>query len=339
MRDDLEAVLAQLQAAGKPAELLAAVDERGRRPLHIAAFRDLPHMCGLLLEHGASADSPAVETERGHRVAEDGSNQTALHLAAAGGHMEVVELLLRGGAAREAGTTTGKTAMHFAAEFGQLPVLRLLLRAAAPGDFAELMAADRDGWTALHYAAFGLHPEAVSTLLEAGPAAEGGLADVTDNYGCTAAVWAGHFPGLHDGSGKSAGSQPRGGGGPRRREAEPREAALAVWEVLREVPSTARTTLPETALPVGWGDPLGWTALLTAADSSPTLAAAWAGNVCGPSLASPTRGQVSCVVALLSLALAFPFSVCVCVCVSGAHDPKRRAISASNLAHLGCSCL
>ncbi|XP_020772993.1 ankyrin repeat domain-containing protein 66 [Boleophthalmus pectinirostris] len=64
----------------------------------------------------------------------DWSYKTPLHWAAAGGHTELVQLLLAHGARACLQTELGWTAAHFAAESGRLGVLRLLHVHHAPMD-------------------------------------------------------------------------------------------------------------------------------------------------------------------------------------------------------------
>ncbi len=72
---------------------------------------------------------------------------TALHIASARGHKEVVELLISMGSNLEAREETGRTPMHSASFRGQLPVVEVLL---AKG--AQVNAQTNDGKTALDWA-------------------------------------------------------------------------------------------------------------------------------------------------------------------------------------------
>jgi ankyrin repeat protein len=68
----------------------------------------------LLLEHRADVNAP------------DQSGETALHLAARGGHEAVVRLLLEYRADVNAPDQSGGTALHLAARGGHEAVVRLL---------------------------------------------------------------------------------------------------------------------------------------------------------------------------------------------------------------------
>lgn len=101
---------------------------------------------------------------------------TALDLAAAGGHETVVEILSNRGAEITAATARGRTALHRAAEHGHKAVVKLLLEKGA-----DIAAKDDRGATALHEAAGRGHEVVVMVLLEMG-------ADIAakDNRGGTA---------------------------------------------------------------------------------------------------------------------------------------------------------
>lgn len=81
--------------------------------------------------------------------AKDVNNETPLHFAAASGSKEVAELLLAEGAEVNAKSNGGRTPLHSAAISGFRDVTELLL---AKG--AEVNAKDGSGWTALHAAAY-----------------------------------------------------------------------------------------------------------------------------------------------------------------------------------------
>ncbi len=75
----------ELKASELNAHILTERDPRGRTPLMWSAFYGQTPTVALLLAHGADADARGDEEE------------TALHLAAAGGHHDVVKAMLRSG--------------------------------------------------------------------------------------------------------------------------------------------------------------------------------------------------------------------------------------------------
>ena len=91
------------------------------------------------------------------------SGFTALHAAAKGGHLVVVELLLeQPGVDVNAATDRGFTVLHITAGFGHMEILALLLR--QPG--LDLNVATHGGSTALHLSAGHGHLEVVTLLLQ-----------------------------------------------------------------------------------------------------------------------------------------------------------------------------
>ncbi|MFT7087385.1 MAG: ankyrin repeat protein [Rickettsiales bacterium] len=78
-----------------------------------------------------------------------GSGDTALHIAAQNGYLELVIALLTRGADVNLLTSNGWTALHFAAQRGYLEVVKILIRAKVNVN-AQGIAYHR---TALHYAA------------------------------------------------------------------------------------------------------------------------------------------------------------------------------------------
>ena len=91
------------------------------------------------------------------------SGQTPLSTAAAYGHTEVVDLLLRKGAGVDSHTQDGSTALHSAAAFGHTEIVDLLLR-----NGADVNARPKNDSTALHSAAFFGHAETAEHLLRNG---------------------------------------------------------------------------------------------------------------------------------------------------------------------------
>lgn len=112
----------------------------------------------------------------------NGEKRTALHLAAKGGHADVVALLLSNGAKVDAIDYRGQSALHLAARGGYYSACDRLLEAGADPNLA-----DSRGDTPLHSAAAGGHDEATRSILD-----HGGAADLKNQRGQTPADRAGH---------------------------------------------------------------------------------------------------------------------------------------------------
>ena len=125
----------------------------------------------------ALTDDPSLVGSR------DGSGYTPLHHAAIGGHAEVVEVLLEGGAKLDSIGSRGETALFLASSAGNAEVVELLAKAGADPNKASA-----DGKTPLHKAAMAGNAEVVEVLLAAG-------ADPTtkDRSGRTALEIAEHY--------------------------------------------------------------------------------------------------------------------------------------------------
>uniref|UniRef100_K7FN42 Uncharacterized protein n=1 Tax=Pelodiscus sinensis TaxID=13735 RepID=K7FN42_PELSI len=150
-----------------------ATDIHGQTPLHLAAENDHSEVVQFFLKHrpelvtsanvegstcahlAASKGSVAVIKELlkfnkvGATTARNKTNNsTPLHLAAAGGHCEVVTVLLQTGASAVEEDGEGMTAIHLAAKHGHLSVLEAL-----KGSVSLSIASTKTGFTALHVAA------------------------------------------------------------------------------------------------------------------------------------------------------------------------------------------
>jgi hypothetical protein len=140
----------------EPGITLELPDARGLPILHrLAVIGHLEALRFLLNEAGADVNQR--ETAYG---------QTALHLAASKGHVEVVELLLGAGADCLAlDNAGGWSAVHAAARGGHDETIAFLLER-GPVDYVNTRAANGD--TPLHRAAYWGHVSTVRTLLHAG---------------------------------------------------------------------------------------------------------------------------------------------------------------------------
>ncbi|BBN18397.1 hypothetical protein MPTK1_8g02160 [Marchantia polymorpha subsp. ruderalis] len=115
----------------------------------------------------------------------DEGGRTALHIAAAGGRVEMVQALLEAGAAVDVLSKTGQTALLEAVYMGHSDVVKSLLERGADTEVRNLM-----GWTAIHLAASWNHLDILSLLIE-----KGAQLEARDSEGRTAlhsAVTEGH---------------------------------------------------------------------------------------------------------------------------------------------------
>lgn len=109
----------------------------------------------------------------------DLTNTTALHTAAAQGHIEVVDFLLENGSSLVTiAKSNGKTVLHSAARNGHVEVIKALLSR----EPEISMRIDKKGQTALHMAVKGQNIEMVDELLKMNPS----LVNMVDAKGNTA---------------------------------------------------------------------------------------------------------------------------------------------------------
>lgn len=118
----------------------------------------------LLMEALQSPGCDVDATHLGH---------AAIHLAAKGGHVEAVTLLLQYGSDVHTRAANGATALHAAAEMNRTEVLALLL-----DESADLHATANRAATALHFAAFNGRLAATQLLV-----ARGAMVDAKDSEG------------------------------------------------------------------------------------------------------------------------------------------------------------
>ncbi|CAE7763718.1 ANK3 [Symbiodinium sp. CCMP2592] len=157
----LEAVVQALVNRADFADFMGTVDKDGFTAIHGAAFRGhLGCMQALLRSPLVSEDIIAasgsfdVPRPNGHwarEAAELYDMNTALHMAAATGRVEICQLLLiHGPSAANKVNRMGATALHMAAKGGFVTTVETLLGSTC---FSAVNARDARGFTALHWAA------------------------------------------------------------------------------------------------------------------------------------------------------------------------------------------
>ncbi|KAH6847019.1 putative ankyrin repeat-containing protein [Chaetomium sp. MPI-CAGE-AT-0009] len=149
-------------------------DEAGRTPLWWAAEYEHgaqlesrgPSGLTTLMRAAASGHKEARDFQ-GRTALRDNGESTALMLAAARGHAEVVKLLLSLGAAVESRDRSGQTPLSHASMSGHLEIVEVLLDAGA-----DVELKDDSGWTPLLWASGKGHASVVRLLLRSGASAE-----------------------------------------------------------------------------------------------------------------------------------------------------------------------
>ena len=106
----------------------ALADPCGRSPLHLAAQHGLVEVTKALLDARADPGASLPGTKAG-----------AIHLAASGGHTEVLALLLEAGVALESEDSQGHTPLMLAAVPGHLEATRFLVESGARLDVQDQM--------------------------------------------------------------------------------------------------------------------------------------------------------------------------------------------------------
>ena len=145
-----------------------AADADGNTPLHLAARSGAEACAEALLrppreareQGGPAAALPAKLVNLQNRAGE-----TCAHLAAKGGHGEVLRLLLWNGANVEAADgRRGRTALHFAAESGDEATVRALAQPRPLGCGANAASRDGEGRTPCQLALLGGHGDVADFL-------------------------------------------------------------------------------------------------------------------------------------------------------------------------------
>ncbi|MCJ1250247.1 hypothetical protein MMC30_007473 [Trapelia coarctata] len=131
---------------------IQAQDKKGRTPLHLAAWGDHQVAIRLLLDKGADIQ------------AQDKEGRTPLHLAVCRDNKAAIRLLLEKGADINVQDEAVGTPLHSAVSWNREAVTQLLL--ADPR--TKVNATNKEGWTALHLAAFDGYKDIVRLLLTHG---------------------------------------------------------------------------------------------------------------------------------------------------------------------------
>eukprot|EP00095_Tigriopus_kingsejongensis_P008369 maker-scaffold856_size87843-snap-gene-0.19 protein:Tk08369 transcript:maker-scaffold856_size87843-snap-gene-0.19-mRNA-1 annotation:"PREDICTED: uncharacterized protein LOC100122337" len=168
-----------------------SADEMGQKPIHMAATSDKPEVILLFLEARPSLVSSATKdgSTCAHIAAKRGSamvikelmkfdksvvlssknkitDSASIHIAAEGGHRDVVKMLLEAGCAADEENKSGFTPTHIAAKFGHTTLIEELANHGV--NMREV--SRKNGMTALHIAAFFGETETTRELLTHIPA-------------------------------------------------------------------------------------------------------------------------------------------------------------------------
>jgi len=185
-------------------DLVNAVDDSKRTPLHYAVLSQNPALVEFLISKGA--DIKARELNGG----------IPLHFAAYGGNTAVVSILLQKGSDLHAKNNMGQTPAFYAAMNGHLEVLQNLVNRGAEVDIkdtrnwspvllaswsghtdvvsfllqkgVDINAAEEETWASIHAAAFAGHTEVCRVLVEHDPK----LLNTQSRNGDTPLHWAIH---------------------------------------------------------------------------------------------------------------------------------------------------
>jgi ankyrin repeat protein len=138
-------------------------------PLHDAAREGNVERVKQLADQGANLSEP-------DDTGEPKGGLTALHAAAYGGHLDIVErLVARGASVNDHENFYHMTPLHAAAEEGHADVIAFLL-----AQKADVEPKERNGYTPVTQAGWRSHWDSVTLLLKAGAACQG--ADLTGQW-------------------------------------------------------------------------------------------------------------------------------------------------------------
>ena len=171
-----------VRMVGKYASVLATTKD-GYTPLHLAAARGHDECVEVLLQldapimlmNAAGKTALHLALKRGRTsivrifikhvsvLATTKDGDTPLHIAAAIGHDECIEVLLQLHAPIMLMNAAGKTALHLVLEGDRSSIMRIFIK------HVSVLATTKDGDTPLHIAAAGGHDECVEALLQLDP--------------------------------------------------------------------------------------------------------------------------------------------------------------------------
>ncbi len=156
-------------------------DERGRRPIHLAAAGNHPDAVRWLIEHvGADINDQIV-----------GTGHTPLHLALGEGAVESINVLIELGANQLAVSTNGQLPIHFGVASNSVAGVSAYLDAIYPKYVDNgVSTQDDNGDTPLHIAARNGNSVLASALLQAGASKH--ILNTANNRPCDEAHTAAH---------------------------------------------------------------------------------------------------------------------------------------------------
>jgi len=169
---------------------LSLTNRQGTNALHVSVNTGSQECFDLLLPRVSDVDARTVPGVGAHGAPlSSAPGATALIMACGRGQHDMVKALLKRGASRTAKDSKGCSAAFYAAQCGHLSCLNLIL--GKEGNYKlsveQVNAANIDGATALHFAAFLGHGKCVGLLVAAGA-----RLDVTTPNGDTPLMLARH---------------------------------------------------------------------------------------------------------------------------------------------------